>query len=288
MTKQANVAAARLRAAIDAQGLRRADNGARPNGAIIWEGASSWDGEPIAVVLNWSGVLNPGSANDKTGAMIQSYIIPTRPEAIADGVSGLLSGPDETVCGSCPHRPALYKSAGESPCYVNVGQGVMGVLRAYHGGAYPRTDDAPALVEGLPVRFGSWGDPGMVPVGVWEALAATASSRTGYTHRWRDTASDTRWQSLVMASCDSPAEAFDAETRGWATFETTTDPTTPLRAGQARCPSDPRTARKTSCISCPLQCSGRDAGPIVSRQILVHGPGDIGRKINLDRKRSEK
>ena len=277
---------ARLTEALDGFGLSRPDTGKRPTGAIVWEGASAIDGKPIAVVINWGGVLDPKAANDKTGAMVQSYIIPTAPEAIAKGVKGLTSGFDYSVCGDCKHRPALYKQAGASPCYVNIGQGVLGVIRSFHKRAYPTIDHkvAAKLVSGLSVRFGTWGDPGAAPIYIWQSLASRAKSRTGYTHRWMDTASSVDWQSLVMASVDSPKEAIFAEASGWATFETVSDPGQALREGQARCPSDNRNARKTPCIRCPLQCSGTEPGPIKSRQILVHGPGDIGRRINRARK----
>ena len=42
------------------------------NGAILWEGTSSYDGQPIAVIM--TGIAQ-ASTNRKTGDMIQTYIL---------------------------------------------------------------------------------------------------------------------------------------------------------------------------------------------------------------------
>ena len=44
-----------------------------PNGRILWEGVSPYDGTPIVCIVTG---LSQGSANGKTGAMFQTWILP--------------------------------------------------------------------------------------------------------------------------------------------------------------------------------------------------------------------
>ena len=44
-----------------------------PNGRILWEGVSPFDGQPIVCIVTG---LSQGSANGKTGTMLQTWILP--------------------------------------------------------------------------------------------------------------------------------------------------------------------------------------------------------------------
>ena len=87
------------------------------NGYTLWEGASLYDGSPIAVILTG---IESKSTNAKTGAMLQTYIFrqDIRPS------DALKTGDDVSICGDCRHRPILARKSGEATCYVEVGKGV--------------------------------------------------------------------------------------------------------------------------------------------------------------------
>ena len=68
------------------------------NGAVIYHGPSAIDGGPIVVIATG---LTVGSANSKTGAMIQTHIM----RADVDPLTALRTGADVSVCGGCMHRP---------------------------------------------------------------------------------------------------------------------------------------------------------------------------------------
>ena len=68
-----------------------------PNGAIIYRGPSLLDGAPIvAIVIG----LATDSANVKTGAMLQSYILRDDMHPL----DAIASGADYSICGDCSAR----------------------------------------------------------------------------------------------------------------------------------------------------------------------------------------
>lgn len=64
------------------------------NGYVIWEGASLLDGQPIALIATIK------SSNDKTGNMVQTYIIGQDKSPIEMS----RTGEDFSICGGCVHR----------------------------------------------------------------------------------------------------------------------------------------------------------------------------------------
>jgi hypothetical protein len=240
---------------------------------VYFEATSLIDGKPLVIVLRGRDAAlaeKDDGANDKTGAMIQSYIMP-RDESPTDAAR---SGADVSVCGDCPHRPILARESGAARCYVNLGHGPRVVYAAYLRGSYTRVNllGACAYVAGLPTRFGSWGDPGAVDAQIWHALSMHASERTGYTHRWRDTGAALR--GIVMASVDSETERDEAHAALWATFGVDDTGEWDRIKGEARCPASAEAGKQVTCRTCPLKCNG--AG--LSIVIMDHAPGGVGRK----------
>lgn len=173
----------------------------KPNGTIVWEGASLLDGQPIALLL--TGLATP-SKNIKTGDMIQSYIIR---QDIAP-ITAVVEGEDSSVCGNCPLR--------RSVCYVDL-RPVNSVWRKYSEGGYPHINNSiKASLSGRLLRVSTYGDATAVPFEVWEDLMNYCQFGTGYTHQWRDC--DQRWRSYLMASVESAELAEEARSLGWRTF----------------------------------------------------------------------
>lgn len=232
-------------------------------GAIVYRGPSRLDGTPIVVVATG---LKDKSKNGKTGAMVQTWILRDG----AHPVQAVHTGADAGICGECPLRPLNARGTGGPMCYVNKGFGPASVYRGLQAGIYPEATPSDVKMvsdsRGLNVRFGSYGDPGAVPVSLWRRL--NGPRHTGYTHQWRRFPS---LRGLAMASADSLADAREAWRRGWRTFRVIRS-VDELQPNEILCPASKEAGRKTTCSRCGL-CSG--AKPNDRRKsiaIIDHGP----------------
>lgn len=232
----------------------------KPNGAILWQGASLLDGAPILAIATG---LNSKSTNRKTGAMIQTYIL----RSDISPIDAVRTGADASICGNCPHRG--IEGGKRRTCYVNVGQGPRAVWAAFKRGIYPDTQGGAGIADqgaGRIVRLGTYGDPAAVPAYVWLALTARSKGHTGYTHQWRD-APDL--VGLCMASVDTVLEAREAQALGWRTFRVDTSRAIGAQAGEVLCPASAEAGKKLTCEKC-LACGGAD-GRRGSIYIPAHG-----------------
>jgi hypothetical protein len=245
----------------------------KANGAILWRGASLIDGAPIVAIAVG---LASASSNRKTGAMLQTYIL----REDLDPHHAVRVGADASICGDCPHRGTLerrpdgtLRNRGRT-CYVNVGQGPLGVWRAYKRGRYLEPGQVvsaswlASLGAGRIVRLGTYGDPAAVPANVWQALTLNATGRTGYTHQWRQGFAQAL-NGLCMASADSEADATTARALGWRTFRVAMPGDLARMPIEAICPASAEAGKKLTCAQC-LACSGATGrrGSIV---IKAHG-----------------
>jgi len=230
----------------------------KQNGIVLYRGPSQLDGAPIVAILTG---LAGASANEKTGAMLQTWIM----REDVEPHKALKTGEDASVCGDCKHRPA-----NGGACYVTVFQAPLSVYRAFHRGAYGSQiapADAAALVAGRALRVGSYGDPAAVPAHIWQDLVDVAATHTGYTHQWHKPAG-AGLRGLVMASADSADEMASARAAGWRTFRVRCADE-PLQALESVCPASEEAGYKTNCATCGA-CSGAD-GRRGSIAIVVHG-----------------
>jgi hypothetical protein len=242
----------------------------KANGAVIFNGPSELDGAPIVVIATG---LAAGSANAKTGAMVQVWILRAdqAPQEAAH------SGADASICGDCPHRGRIVDGRNvDRTCYVTLFQGPRSVYSAWQRGIYSDAAADPysaaaslervRIGEGRMVRLGAYGDPAAVPEHVWDALLHKAAGWTGYTHQWRVADHMQRW---CMASVDSEAEHIEAEAAGWRTFRVRTA-TEQLTQRERVCPASEEAGKLTTCAACQA-CSGRDGRGHSSIAIIVHG-----------------
>lgn len=234
------------------------------NSVVLWQGPSSFDGAPLVVIATG---LRRGSRNAKTGAMVQTWIL----RVDTDPVASVKAGDDGSNCGTCPHRAG-------AGCYVDVSRAPLAVWRSWKAGRIPAATPAElAYLRSAPLRIGSYGDPGAVPVSVWAAVTSEGQRRTGYTHAWR-TRPDL--QGLCMASADSAAESHVARAAGWRTFRVIgqDDVDAGARPGEIECLAE---SRGKSCIDCGL-CHGKHATSAkASIYIAAHGAkaGRVGLSI---------
>ena len=240
------------------------------NGAILYEGPSLIDGKPIVAIVTG---LKDASKNDKTGGMLQTWIIRTDvgPKEAAH------NGEDFSICGNCPHRMRWYQEAfgfvARRSCYVNLRTPIQ-VYKCFKRGGYLYADDkVKATIQDSRFRLGSYGDPVAVPYEVWEEyLPKNALHRTGYTHQWdKPWFDDERFKNILMASVDSRLEQIKAQSKGWRTFYVKPENSLEKITG-FQCPSDPNLDTHLSCFKCGA-CHGAPNGARkASPWITSHGP----------------
>ena len=116
------------------------------------------------------------------------------------------------------------------------------------------------------VRFGTYGEPSLLPFDLIELMVNASKSHTGYTHQWRR--EDMKELSrFFMASANNSAETLNAVRMGWRVFETVKN--TSDASGSINCPASKESGFKSSCDKCGL-CSGTEGKGKVSIHIIEH------------------
>ncbi|TAF12404.1 MAG: hypothetical protein EAZ74_07105 [Alphaproteobacteria bacterium] len=242
----------------------------KPKSAIIYNGPSLIDNQPIIVVAIIS------SNNIKTGNMIQTHII----RSDINPLEASKTGKDYSICGDCMHRgkpstdPAKKTAQGRT-CYVNIGQGPNQVFKAYKAGKYPSAspEEITAIGNGRMVRLGTYGDPAAVPASIWNALLKNAQGHTGYTHQHN--AQQTPDYSRMMYSADNASEAQQAHSKGYRTFRVIPVQAykehgqNSILANEILCPASKEAGQKVTCNNCKL-CTGSNT-KAKSIAIVAHG-----------------
>ena len=231
------------------------------NGRILWQGPSPIDGAPLVAIATG---FTDSSANGKTGpGMIQTWIM----RADMAPHDALRIGADLAVCGNCPHRkynnsPDGSLTLAQGSCYVKVYQAPLAVWNCYKfGSGYALIGDDLALFDGATVRIGSYGDPAMVPVSVWQEIIRRSSAHTAYTHQWRQPFAQ-GLKGLAQASCDGISDYLEATAAGWRTFLVKPAGSgTP--AGTAHCAASVERGARTTCAQCHL-CDGASANVVIN------------------------
>ena len=211
--------------------------------AIIYNGPSLLDGKPIVVIATYS------NRNTKTGKVVQTYIL----RSDINPLEASKTGEDFSICGSCPMRGEVTtdpkrKIAKGRKCYVNLGQGVLIVYKAFLRGVYQEGDPR-TMGRDRFVRVGTYGDPAAVPSEVWDELLAECETWTAYTHQkpWRP--------DIAMQSADSYDEAKAHWAEGRRTFRVIVDLGDIDKSKETLCPASKEAGRRVQCTACKL-CKG--------------------------------
>ena len=217
------------------------------NNGIIYEGPSLIDGKPIVVIATYSG------RNRKTGLVLQTYILLRDVDPRYASKSGL----DFSICGNCTMRGEITADpkrviAKNRRCYVNLGQGVLLVWKAYRRGVYPKAETQPdRILLGLDrvVRVGTYGDPAAVPAHVWTQLLSECKTFMAYTHQkpWRP--------DIAMQSADNYIEAASHWSAGRRTFRAIANIGELDKNNEVLCPASKEAGFRTQCADCKL-CRG--------------------------------
>lgn len=225
-------------------------------GFIAYRGRSQINGDRIILIVN--GLC--GSANSKTGNMVQSYILVKN----IDPVKSYVLGQDQSICGNCVHKRKNLNS-----CYVNIGQGPLAVYKAYERGSYNllTLKEFSNELKGKYIRLGSFGDPAAIPYSVWKKILSLTAGHVGYTHQWR-LRKFSEFKNICMASCDSKADVLQARKLGWRTFRVR-KLSEKLLKGEFECPASREQNYRLTCKQC-LACNGGHVTR-ASPAIYVHG-----------------
>lgn len=230
----------------------------KPRGYVVWKGPSALNGSEVVLIATRG---SKASANKKTGAIIQTYILQTQGKPYVLAKAGL----DVGVCGQCEHKPTLNGS-----CYVRLDTGPNMVFGAYVRGSYPQFPlEGPTPFQGEVIRMGSYGEPTAIPFAVWGALLRGTVGHTGYTHQWKDPRF-LDFKQLCMASCDSPQDYREATAQAWRTFYVVPKGRPVGVVGAFLCPASEEGGKKLTCSEC-LACDGTINNRKASVYIPVHG-----------------
>lgn len=260
----------------------RLHRGPRPKGLILHRGISPFDRTPFVVIMPLG-----KSSNKKTGRMLQTYIL----REDVHPVEAVRTGGDVGICGNCPMRGRVAipkRDTGRGTrkrnpramelrtCYVNVGQGPGAVWGAYQRGNY--TPYVPQMhddhIRGRTVRFGTYGEPVLIPLPLVQHIASISAGWTGYTHQWMSLqfADYKRYFMASVHTLTGPWSAEHARHLGWRYFRTMRDGLP--GAGEILCPASAEAGKRLTCERCGL-CDGagrRAKGlDLVSVYIPAHG-----------------
>ena len=219
--------------------------------AIIYNGPSLLDGQPIVVIATYS------NRNTKTGHVVQTYIL----RSDINPLEASKTGQDYSICGDCimrgePTTDPNRKIAKGRKCYVNLGQGVLIVYKSFLRGVY-QEGSARDMGRGRFVRVGTYGDPGAVPSEVWDELLAECDTWTAYSHQsgWRP--------DIAMQSADTHDQAKAHWAEGRRTFRVIVDLGDLDKANEALCPASKEAGRRVQCTACKL-CKGSSAAKSIA------------------------
>lgn len=216
--------------------------GSKNKGKLIFEG--SINGTEYVVIAT------KGSVNEKTGPMVQIWIIVKDTHPVAAVRSGLDA---QSICTGCPF-------ASGNGCYVNVAFAPSAIWNSYQRGLYdylmPR--DYPWYFGGNKVRFGAYGNPTLMPFSIAKAIATASDGWTGYFHNWKDMApaEAQQWNTLFMASTETKDSLSLANSLDLRVFHAA--PEKP--EGFVECLADSRDLTCSQCLLC--QGTNKKAKPI--------------------------
>lgn len=247
---------------------------ARPLGVILHRGHSPYDGKPYVVIMPLG-----KSSNGKTGKMLQTYIIRSHKHPVA----AVQSNDDSSICFDCSMRGlsmSKHRKPKDRTCYVNVGQGPAQVYKAYKNKRYVTYE--PILhdhfIRGRKVRFGTYGEPVLIPIAVVRHLVSVTEGWTGYTHQWANL-QFSEYRDYYMASVHArsgPMSREHAKHLGWRTFRTDNEGSP--APGEVKCPASKEAGKRLTCEQCNL-CDGAGTRAnglqLVDIHINAHGGNAI-------------
>jgi len=114
------------------------------------------------------------------------------------------------------------------------------------------------------VRFGTYGEPSLLPYSLVESMSLLSSSWTGYTHQY-DKSWASEFSNIFMASTHNQEQSDNAKLKGYRSFIATSDGSEEA----VRCPASKEANYVSNCAKCSL-CSGTKGKGSKNVKILIH------------------
>jgi hypothetical protein len=203
--------------------------------------------------------------------IVQTYSFSHEQFEIAKGKTNMKEffSADGSVCMDCPF--AVSNGAKLSACYTHKlmqYSGFLSMLRGIHK-TYLNWDSIPELNEEIftklvdvcankYVRFGTYGEPSLIPVDLVKSIVEVSKSHTGYTHQW---AKKPEFAEYFMASVHNAFGENIARKMGYRSFVATKESYKEF----TQCPASNEAGFKSNCSKCGL-CSGNRKG---SKSIVI-------------------
>lgn len=163
----------------------------------------------------------------------------------------------EKVCFDCPFRGYLKCYTHKYQQYAGFVSMLKSIVREfttldfvpYVGSA---TEKILCMAKGRYIRFGTYGEPTLIPLDLVASMVDVSKSHTGYTHQW---AKNLDFAKYFMASTHNEAQAGIAQKMGFRSFIATDKP---IKTAVV-CPASKEAGFKSTCEKCGL-CSGSRKG----------------------------
>ena len=208
-------------------------------------------------------VIRKGKTTNKkisNGApLVQTYTFSTAQWTLASTSKGFgmkkFFALDGANCLDCPYSGNM----GEGGCYThkfNQYVGFLSMLRSIkHEELTPLTRDKQQQIIELSfnsyVRFGTYGEPSLMPLSVIDAMVWNAKTWTGYTHQWEKEWAE-GYKNYFMASTHDQLESKRAKSIGFRSFVSVIPD---KKVTGVNCPASKEQGYKSNCEKCGL-CSG--------------------------------
>lgn len=176
---------------------------------------------------------------------------------------------DSSNCLDCP----FSGNGGKGGCYThkfNQYVGFLSMLRSIKEEELtPLTQIKRTAIIAMSantyIRFGSYGEPSLLPIRLVQGMSRVASSWTGYTHQHSKPFAQ-EFSKYFMASTHSDTEALQRSVDGWRSFIALPKGSD---ANAVSCPASAEAGFKSNCAKCGL-CSGTLGKGRKSVKILEH------------------
>ena len=206
--------------------------------------------------------------------IVQTYHFSREQYEIAQGKTSMKEffSHDGKVCFDCPF--AVSNGAKLSACYTHKMMQYSGFLSSLRSiGKLMQFDDIPeysiqigadivTMCDNKYVRFGTYGEPSLMPIALVRCIVVVAQSWTGYTHQW---SKKPEYAPYFMASTHTEDEERIASLIGYRSFVASPTPISKFIS----CPASEEMGFKSNCSKCGL-CSGTQGKGKKSVIILEH------------------
>jgi hypothetical protein len=179
---------------------------------------------------------------------------------------------DRDVCLDCPL--SMNMGAKVNACYTHKGNQPMGfrsmllsITKRFTWDQIPKLNaeterEILRMSAGRYIRFGTYGEPSLLPLDLTKTMCAVAKNWTGYTHQHNKRP---EFSPFFMASTHDAIQEQTARLNGWRSFVSAPKGI----EGLVSCPASKEQNYKSNCSKCGL-CSGTEGKGKKSVVILAH------------------